>query len=373
MTEPWQSGPAPVERSVEVRADDPYEVRIGAGVRRHVVELAEDAQRVALLYPPTLDTLAEELATGLRDAGHEVLVIGVPDSEQAKTSAVLVEVWDRLGEAGFTRSDLVVGMGGGSTTDLAGFVAASWLRGVRLITVPTTLLGMVDAAVGGKTGINTAAGKNLVGAFFEPIGVVCDTDLLHTLPVDDLRAGMAEVIKTGFIADPEILSLVEGAPEFCLDPAAPVLGELVERSIAVKARVVGADLRESTSVGDRVGRELLNYGHTLGHAIERREDYRRRHGEGVSIGMVFAAELSHAAGLLDAETTDRHRRVLASLGLPVTYSAEAFDELLPAMALDKKTRGSTLRFVVLEAVAHARILVGPGESLLRRAYARIAD
>ncbi|MGO1971719.1 MAG: 3-dehydroquinate synthase [Propionibacteriaceae bacterium] len=367
-----ESGPAVTERSVQVRAGTPYEVHIGAGVRRWVVELAADAQRVALLHPPTLATLAGELVAALRAAGHEVLIIEVPDSERAKTADVLVDTWGRLGAAGFTRSDVVVGLGGGATTDLAGFVAASWLRGVRLITVPTTLLGMVDAAVGGKTGINTPAGKNLVGAFYEPIGVLCDLDLLHTLPVADLRAGLAEVIKTGFIADPEILSLVEAAPQSCLDPAAPVLAELVERSIVVKARVVGDDLRESTSVGDRVGRELLNYGHTLAHAIERRENYQRRHGEAVAIGSVFAAELSHAAGLLDADTTMRHRTVFASVGLPTTYPAEAFDELLPAMAMDKKTRGSTLRFVVLKALAHARILVGPDEALLRQAYARIS-
>jgi 3-dehydroquinate synthase len=231
---------------------------------------------------------------------------------------------------------------------------------------------MVDAAVGGKTGINTAEGKNLVGAFFEPAGVLCDLDALATLPPDDLVGGLAEVIKCGFIADPEILTLLESDPIAVCTPDSPQLRELVERSIRVKADVVSADLREATSVGGRVGRELLNYGHTLGHAVERREQYRWRHGEAVSVGLVFAAELARLAGKLDDAIADRHRAVLSSVGLPVTYPAGAFDDLLATMGLDKKTRGSTLRFVVLNGLGSAEILAGPDEDLLRRAYGQIA-
>ncbi len=244
-----------------------------------------------------------------------------------------------LGHAGFTRSDAVIGVGGGATTDLAGFVAATWLRGVKLITVPTSVLAMVDAAVGGKTGINTAEGKNLVGCFFEPVGVVCDLDALATLGEDDLVSGLAEVIKCGFIADPEILTMIESDPASAKRATAPLLRELIERSIAVKARVVSGDLREATSVGDRVGRELLNYGHTLGHAIERREVYRWRHGEAISVGMIFIAELARLAGRLDHETAARHKMILSAVGLPTGYPADAFDDLLATMALDKKTRG----------------------------------
>jgi 3-dehydroquinate synthase len=325
-----------------------------------------------VIHPPTLISLAERVCSALSAAGREPVRIDVPDAEAAKTAEVAATCWSVLGSAGFTRSDAVIGVGGGSTTDLAGFVAATWLRGVALLTVSTTLLGMVDAAVGGKTGINTAEGKNLVGSFHEPIAVLCDLDALTTLAHGDFVAGLAEVVKCGFIADPEILTLIESGPEEALRPASPVLRELVERAIRVKARVVSADLRETTSAGSRVGRELLNYGHTLGHAIERREGYRRRHGEAISIGMVYAAALARQAGRLDEATADRHRTVLGRLGLPTAYPADAFDELLAAMAVDKKARGRQLRFVILNGLASAEILAGPPVELLRSAYADIA-
>jgi len=334
--------------------------------------LGDDVRRVAVIHPPTLVGLAGSVVHRLSEAGYTALRIDVPDAGAAKTASVASTCWSVLGNAGFTRSDAVLGLGGGSTTDLAGFVAATWLRGVRLVSVPTSLLGMVDAAVGGKTGINTAEGKNLVGAFYEPAGVLCDLDVLAGLPAADLVGGLAEVIKCGFIADPEILTLVEADPVAARSPDSPQLRELVERSIRVKAQVVSADLREATSTGGQVGRELLNYGHTLGHAIERREQYRWRHGEAVSVGLVFAAELARLAGKLDDATADRHRSVLSSVGLPVAYAQEAFDDLLVTMALDKKTRGATLRFVVLNGLASAEILAGPSEDLLRSAYAAIA-
>jgi len=361
--------PAPAPTRIRVAAERPYEVVVGRGVLGEVAGLVASADRVAVLHPAALIDVAVRVVADLERAGHQVVRIDVPDAESAKTVEVAARCWAVLGHAGFTRSDAVVGVGGGATTDLAGFVAATWLRGVDLVTVPTSLLAMVDAAVGGKTGINTAEGKNLVGVFHEPVGVVCDLDLLATLPPTDLRAGLGEVVKCGFIADPRVLELLEQDPRAALDPASPVLRELVERSVAVKARVVSADLRETTSVGGRVGRELLNYGHTLGHAVERREHFRWRHGDAVSVGMVFAAELARAAGLLDDATADRHRAVLTSLGLPTAYEPDAFDDLLAAMALDKKTRGSTLRFVLLDGVASAQILAGPPEDLLRRAYA----
>ncbi len=359
--------------AIAVTAERPYSVLVGSGLLDRIPELlGPQVQRVALIHPPTLIGLAAEAESVLTAAGLETTRIDVPDAEAAKTAAVASHCWSVLGSAGFTRSDAVVGLGGGATTDLAGFVAATWLRGITLVTAPTTVLAMVDAAVGGKTGINTAEGKNLVGAFYEPAGVLCDLDSLRTLPAPDFRAGLAEVIKCGFIADPEILSLVERHPGDLVDPDAPVLHELIQRAIVVKARVVSADLRESTSVGSQVGRELLNYGHTLGHAIERREQYRWRHGEAISVGMVFVAQLSMLAGHLDRPTVDRHAAILSSVGLPVTYSANAFDELLATMALDKKTRGSTLRFVILDGLAEASILTGPSEELLRSAYRAVA-
>jgi 3-dehydroquinate synthase len=265
----------------------------------------------------------------------------------------------------------VVGVGGGAVTDLAGFVAASWLRGVRWVPVSTSLLGMVDAAVGGKTGINTAAGKNLVGAFHTPAGVLCDLTALDTLPADDLVAGLAEVIKCGFIADPAILDLIEGldlkgAPAEAIDPGSAVVRELIERAVRVKARVVGADLRESGL------REILNYGHTLGHAIEKREAYRWRHGHAVAVGLVYAAALSQLVIGLDDETVARHRRILQMVGLPVAYEKGAWTELLAAMRIDKKARAATLRFVVLAGLAAPEAIAVTDEALLERAYAEVA-
>ena len=346
---------------------------VGNGLLAEVPALlGPDVRRVALLHPPTMIKTAEQLAHQLSAAGLEPVRIDVPDGEDAKSVAVAERCWSILGNAGFTRSDAVVGLGGGATTDLAGFVAATWLRGVRLIMLPTTLLGMVDAAVGGKTGINTAEGKNLVGCFYEPAGVICDLDALATLPTVDLIAGLAEVIKCGFIADSEILTMIESDHSAALRHDSQMLRELVERAVSVKARVVSADFRESTSTGSAVGRELLNYGHTIGHAIERREHFAWRHGDAISVGMVYAAELARLAGRLDHETAIRHRTVLSRVGLPTTYASDAFDDLLHTMAVDKKARGSTLRFVILNGLASAEILAAPEENLLRAAYAAIS-
>jgi 3-dehydroquinate synthase len=260
----------------------------------------------------------------------------------------------------------VVGVGGGAVTDLAGFVAACWLRGVPVVQVPTSLLGMVDAAVGGKTGVNTAAGKNLVGAFHPPAGVLCDLSTLDTLPPADLVAGLAEVVKCGFIADPAILDLIEDDPTAAVDPGSAAVRELVERSVRVKADVVSQDLRESGL------REILNYGHTLGHAIERHERYAWRHGQAVSVGLVFAAALGKKAGRLAEEVATRHRVVLEALGLPVRYPAAAWDDLRATMRVDKKARGARLRFVVLDGLAQPSILDDPDEELLRAAYEEVA-
>ncbi len=264
----------------------------------------------------------------------------------------------------------MVTFGGGATTDLGGFVAATWLRGVRVVHVPTTLLAMVDAAVGGKTGINTAAGKNLVGSFHEPAGVLCDLSLLETLPRADLVAGLGEVVKCGFIADPRILDLVEDdRSRGALTADSPVLRELVERSMRVKVDVVVADLRETGGADGHPGREALNYGHTLAHAIERAEGYTMRHGEAVAIGCVFVAELARRAGRLDDATADRHRTRLRP-GRPArrATTAPTSRRCSPRWRVDKKSRGDQLRFVVLEQVGRPVVLAGPDEAHLRGAY-----
>ena len=351
---------------IDVGGPAPYPVLVGRDVLGAVPSLLPGASRVAVLSTTSVASFAAAVRDHLGGVGFAVLPIDVPDAEAAKSIDVASRCWEALGAAGFTRSDAVVGVGGGAVTDLAGFVAACWLRGVRAVHAPTSLLGMVDAAVGGKTGVNTAAGKNLVGAFHPPAGVVCDLSTLDTLPAADLAAGLAEVVKCGFIADPEILRRVEHDPVAARESSSSTVAELVERAIRVKAAVVSEDLRESGL------REILNYGHTLAHAIEKRERYGWRHGDAVSVGLVFAAELGRLAGRLDTATATRHRTVLAALGLPVTYAADAWPELRDTMRVDKKARGAVLRFIVLDGLAKPGVLADPPEEQLREAYAAVA-
>ncbi|QWC86698.1 3-dehydroquinate synthase [Nocardioidaceae bacterium] len=371
------SADAPVR--VRVAGPAPYDVVIGhlgdriADVLGDLLGgevLGHRVTRVAVVSPDNsaVGAYVSRVRSALADRGLQVLDVTVPDGEAGKTADVAARAWEALGEAGFTRSDAVVTVGGGAVTDMGGFIAATWLRGVPVVHVPTTLLAMVDAAVGGKTGMNTGAGKNLVGAFHEPAGVVCDLDALVTLPRAELVAGMAEVLKCGFIADPRILELVEGGAGAAMDPLSPVVAELVRRAVQVKADVVAGDLRETGGADGHPGREALNYGHTLAHAIERASGYAVRHGEAVAIGMVFVAELARRAGRLDEETVARHRTVLEAVGLPTTYADHDYETLLAGMRVDKKARGATLRFVVLEGIGRPVVLTGPGEDDLRGAY-----
>lgn len=352
---------------IEVTGARPYQVVIGTGLLGELPPLLAGAQRVVVIHPPTLLVTAEAVRDDLVAAGFEAHVVEIPDGEDAKTLAVAGFCFDVLGQIGLTRNDAIVGLGGGATTDLAGWVAASWLRGVRIVQVPTTLAGMVDAAVGGKTGVNIDRGKNLVGAFHPPVGVLCDLSTLATLPVNDYIAGLAEVVKCGFIADPRILELIEADPQAATQVGNPIERELVERSVAVKAKVVSQDLTEQGL------REILNYGHTLGHAIEQAERYTWRHGAAVSIGLVYAAELSRAMGRLDDPTADRHKQILSSLRLPVSYRAGAFERLLDGMKIDKKARGNRLRFVLLDGLARPVSVDDPDPTLLAAAYAEVAN
>ena len=345
-----------------------YDVVIGTGLLGELPGLlGSGVERVLVIHPRALRAIGQAVRDGLGAQGFSAFIAEVPDAEEAKSAEVASSLWGVLGKSGFTRSDAIVGVGGGTVTDLAGFVAATWLRGVTVVHVPTTLLAMVDAAVGGKTGINTAEGKNLVGAFHPPAGVLCDLALLETLPPKDFESGMAEVIKCGFIADPVILDLVEADPEDVRRRDGLAVRELIERSIMVKARVVTQDLRESSL------REILNYGHTFAHAIEQVEGYSWRHGAAVSVGMVYAAELARLAGRLDDAVVDRHRSVLASVGLPTSYRADRWPKLYDAMKRDKKSRGSLLRFVVLDGLANPTRLEGPEPALLKAAYAAVSS
>ncbi|MEY4990343.1 MAG: hypothetical protein RIS08_569 [Actinomycetota bacterium] len=338
---------------------------VGRGLLDEIPGALDGVKKVLVVHPQALSATAEAIRERLQTAGFEAILAEVPNGEDAKRIEVAAFCWGIMGQADFHRNDAVIGLGGGATTDLAGFVAATWLRGVRSILIPTTLLGMVDAAVGGKTGVNTSEGKNLVGAFHLPHRVIIDLDTLETLPKNDLIAGMAEVAKYGFISDPWILDALEDPA--ALDPKSDLIEELVKRSVAIKERVTEADFKEA---GER---EFLNYGHTLGHAIEHAERYKWRHGAAISIGMVFAAELSMLSGKLSEAELERHRKVLGGLGLPLTYRADRWDQLLATMQRDKKARSGALRFVVLDQIGKPSILSAPTPELLFTAFQAIVE
>ncbi len=354
---------------IDVQPSDgpPYQVIVGVGVLGELPGLIpKESRTVVVIHPEGLGEIARPVCGALTAAGLTVKTEPVPDGEAGKTVDVAARLWSSLADHKLTRSDCIVGLGGGATTDLAGFVAATWLRGVKVVLIPTTLLGMADAAVGGKTAIDIPAGKNLVGAFHSPAGVLADLATLETLPRADYVAGLAEVIKAGFIADPGIIDLVQQDPDGATVPHGRHARELIERAIRVKGGVVSNDLTEKGP------REFLNYGHTLGHAIERVEKYRFRHGDAVAIGMVYVAELARLAGRLDDQTTAMHRTVLASVGLPTNYRPGAWPDLREAMSLDKKVRGARLRLVVLDGLARPGILDHPSEQLLWQAYREVS-
>jgi 3-dehydroquinate synthase len=351
--------------NITVSGVNPYDITIGRGLLDALSEhLGSRVAKVLIVHQPTLGAKANALRDRLADR-FEVYLAEIPDAEDAKRIEVAAFCWQIMGQTDFTRTDAVIGLGGGAATDLAGFVAATWLRGVRLIQCPTSVAGMVDAAVGGKTGINTNEGKNLVGAFYAPSAVVVDLDVLDDLPRNEILAGFAEIVKCGFIGAPEILDLIEADVDLVTDPHSAEFRRVVELSIGLKARVVSEDFNESGL------REILNYGHTLGHAIEHAERYRWRHGAAVSVGMVFAAELGRIAGSLSDAVVDRHRRILESLTLPIDYPLGRWKSLLATMQRDKKARAGMMRFIVLDDVGRPTVLAGPEEALLFAAYQEV--
>lgn len=350
---------------------DAYPVTIGHGVLDDLALLLPATGAVPpaalVVHQPGLEPVVERVRAVLEAAGTPVHVHGIEAAEAGKRLEGVAGIWEACAAAGLDRGGLLVAVGGGACTDVTGFAAATWMRGVDVVHVPTTLLAMVDASVGGKTGINTSAGKNLVGAFHQPRAVVCDLDLLAGLPVQDVRAGLAEVVKCGYIDLDEvdgwqILDRVRAGAEHSADPREwPFLAELVHRALRVKARAVAADTREAGV------REFLNFGHTLGHALEKVEGFALRHGDAVAIGMVFAAALGQEHDLWPG--TDEVRGLLTSVGLPTRYEGSAtWEEVRVAMAGDKKARAGALRFVVLEEVCRPTTLDAPDEALLRRAW-----
>ena len=349
-----------MSESISVQAEHQYPVIITDSWRAEFLRAKATYARNLIFAPRELEKQLQ--LTELLGADDNFFAL--PSGEDAKQISTVELMWEAASKAGIRRTDGVWGIGGGSTTDVAGFVAASWLRGVSWHAIPTTLAGMVDASIGGKTGINSPAGKNLIGAFHSPSSVIVDIAFLATLSDRDFSAGLAEIIKTGFIADLEILRILAEAKD--LADARSVATELVSRSIKVKADVVSQDFKESKL------REILNYGHTLGHAIEKREKYELRHGEAVAIGLVFAAELSALElGLADSVVLE-HRSLLAKFNLPTSYEADAWGELKDLMASDKKTRASGLRFIGLQNRGEPTWLESVSSENLARAYERIS-
>ena len=346
---------------ITVSSEHQYDVVIGNDWLIELSSSISKYDRVAIFYSESQKERIPKLSVD-----NEMHYFPLPDGESAKSAQTLAQMWDWMGAAGFTRSDLVVAIGGGTITDAAGFLSATWLRGVDWMAIPTTLAGMVDASVGGKTGINSEYGKNLIGAFHSPRKVIIDSKWLKTLSSRDIAAGLAEVIKTGFIGDQSILDLMQ---DFDLDRDRnnyEILDQLIEKSIAVKSGVVSADFKES------FGREILNYGHTLGHAVERHSKYTLRHGEAVSIGLVFAAHLSRIHCGLDEKIVQEHFSLLEKVGLPTTYDRAALPQLQAFMSVDKKSRGNTLRFVGISDVGKTQRIEGLSTDQVAEAYEKIA-
>lgn len=356
-------------RTINFPGQKDYPVYVGTKLSEKIAKELSGYEKIAIFAAAPLAGTAEMISKKL--SGKSIVAIKVlPDGELSKTVSQAAAAWDFLAEHRITRTDAVLAIGGGAITDMVNFVAATWLRGIDVILMPTTVLAMVDAAIGGKCGINTDRGKNLVGVFNDPSSVYCDTSLLATLDDRDFRAGFAEIAKCGFIADPEIIENILSHNNEFLDFSHEVFLDCLYRAIAVKAQVVAEDPFEKSENG--VGRAALNYGHTLGHAIEKHSNFSWRHGDAVAVGMIFAAELAHQIGMLPQDVVLRHRQVLAKLQLPVTFSEGSLAELMPIMSLDKKVQGSDIRFVLLADIAKPIFVVNPANDSLTAAYAKVS-
>jgi 3-dehydroquinate synthase len=306
---------------------------------------------------------AERLQRALRPLYRKVLIVELPDGEAHKDWATLNLVFDRLLAEGCDRKTVLFALGGGVVGDMAGFAAACYMRGVSFVQVPTTLLAQVDSSVGGKTAINHPHGKNMIGAFHQPVRVICDLDTLDSLPARELSAGLAEVIKYGPIADPAFLDWIEANIDALRACDKGALAHAVRRSCEIKAHVVAADEREGGL------RAILNFGHTFGHAIEAGVGYGAwLHGEAVGCGMVMASDLSMRLGLVPRAFVDRMRRLVRRAGLPVAAPALGDDRWFELMRVDKKAEGGEIRFVVIEALGRAGVRAAP-DALVRETLA----
>jgi len=330
-------------------AERSYDVWVGAGAAAKLdVVLPAGAKRIAVVTQAGVPDLVA--------VDRPLVRCEIGDGERYKTLATVEDLCRQLATAGLTRGDCVVAVGGGMVTDVGGFAAATYHRGVAVVHIPTTLLGMVDAAIGGKTGVNLPEGKNLVGAFWQPCGVLCDLDALATLPPRELKAGLGEVAKYHFLTGDDLLALP--------------LEERVARCVAIKAEVVAADEREAPAADGATGRAVLNYGHTLAHALEIAGHHDLRHGEAVAIGLVFAAELAGELGRIDDAGIERHRRVTSEYGLDVSRPAGSDPaELVALMARDKKALDG-LTFV-LDGPRGVEVVSGIDRKAVEAALARM--
>jgi 3-dehydroquinate synthase len=341
-----------------------YPIYIGTGILADIgtrLREVSGASRVAIVTSTTVGRLyATGVESSLTRAGFEPVLIEIPDGEEHKNLATLARIYDRLIDAGLDRGGALVALGGGVVGDVGGFAAATFLRGITLVQVPTTLVAQVDASIGGKTAINHPAGKNLIGAFHQPRVVLTDVEVLGSLPRRELVAGLAEVIKSAIILDAELFAFLEAELPRVLRPDPEVLTRVVAGCCRLKAAVVGVDETESGY------RAVLNFGHTVGHAIEAVTEYHRYlHGEAVAMGLVFAARLSEARGHCDRETSDRIRRLVEGAGLPVDVPADIDPHVLArVIETDKKARDGRVKFVCIERFGRTRF-----ESLTAREIA----
>ena len=341
-----------------------YPVLVGMGLSRRIGEAIDElipgADGCVLVTSPTIDGLhSKAVVEGLKELSPVKLI--VPDGEDAKTWATAEAVINGLIERGLNRGGVVVALGGGAVGDVAGFAASIYLRGVRVVQVPTTLLGMVDSSIGGKTAVNHPGGKNLVGSFHQPGAVVIDPTFLETLPVREIRSGLGEAVKYGVIKNPDLFRFIEDNGEALLGGDLGALTHIAEASAKIKAGYVEADERDEKGV-----RAALNLGHTLGHAVERLSPS-VRHGEAVSIGMVYASKLAAEKGLMKGSDEVRLGRALAGLGLPTEVPELSADDLIALMRRDKKAARGGLRFVLPRGIGAEPVVTAVDEQLVREA------
>jgi 3-dehydroquinate synthase len=344
---------------------NPYDIHIESGGLRQLGDYLAAVSKVGRVLVVSNPTIFKHYGTGvvasLKSMGFEVAHCLVPAGERYKTPATVAKIHNAALEHRLERASVIVALGGGVVGDMAGFAAATWLRGIKVVQVPTTLLAMVDAAIGGKTGVNHPQGKNLIGAFHQPSLVLIDPETLATLPSREFRSAIAEVIKYAVIWDLDLFERLE-AERTLSRPKGELLQLLLERSCLAKAAVVAADEREGGL------RAILNYGHTVGHAIESATHYHRyRHGEGVGLGIVAAGRIAVGLGLWSAELAKRQEALLIKAGLPVAWANDiATDQLIALMGFDKKVEAGQVRFVLPEAIGKVRISADVPPALVRQ-------